>query len=459
MNQKVSGNGILKENKKNWIEIPVFAALVAIASAVTFWLFYRQCVESMLGTGLYHSDMKAYILEMQGLDSGYSFPYPVLFKLAATIHLVTASFTGGAELAMALATMLLNSGAMIALKVMMDKHVGAKLQEAKLQGAKLQGAKLQEAMPQETMLGNPWLPGILTGTAAVSLFFVSMVYPPTGIYLPGIKYKYLGVFTPNPFHNATYMAARPFAILAFFKYGELLPVYEQPNAVREHKRDYILFAIYLLLATMTKPSFTIVLVGAAGILMLWRMFRSRFRNFVPTVWLGVCFIPTFMDLLYQFRGVFVPQEGQEGGIGFTFGHVWAQYCGNLPLAIGLAIGFPILVLLLNYKELHKDSIYRFSWQVYVMSFLMAFFLYEKGFREMDFNFAWGYMYGIFFAFIGAMLVLLRATAEAVETAKTASKVQIRRNYGVIGIQWLAYLWHLVCGLYYFWGFLQGAMYY
>ena len=62
--------------------------------------------------------------------------------------------------------------------------------------------------------------------------------------------------------NATYMAARPFAILAFFKYGELLPVYEQKNAVREHKRDYILFAIYLL-ATMTKQ-FTIVLVGTQG---------------------------------------------------------------------------------------------------------------------------------------------------------------------------------------------------
>ena len=419
----------MKENKKNWIEIPVFATLVAIASAVTFWLFYRQCVESMLGSGLYHSDMKAYILEMQGLDSGYSFPYPVLFKLAAAIHLVTGSFTDGAELAMALATMLLNSGAMIALKVMLDKHVGV---------------ELQKAMPDKR-----WLPGILTGTVAVSLFFVSMVYPPTGIYLPGIKYKYLGVFTPNPFHNATYMAARPFAILAFFKYGELLPVYEQPNAVREHKRDYILFAIYLLLATMTKPSFTIVLVGAAGILMLWRMFCSRFRNFVPTVWLGVCFIPTFIDLLYQFRGVFVPQEGQEGGIGFTLGHVWLQYCSNLPLAIGLAVGFPILVLLLNYKELRRDSIYRFSWQIYGMSFLMAFFLYEKGFREMDFNFSWGYMYGIFFAFVGALLVLLRATANA----------DTRKKKTAVTVQWLAYLWHLVCGLYYFWGFLQGAMYY
>ena len=103
-----------------------------------------------------------------------------------------------------------------------------------------------------------------------------------------------------------------------------------------------------------------------------------------------------------------------------------------------------------------------------MSFLMAFCLYEKGFREMDFNFSWGYMYGIFFVFVGALLVLLRATARAcektteIQTVSSATPI-IRRQlcgiWGGIGIQWLAYLWHLVCGLYYFWGFLQGAMYY
>ena len=230
MRQKTAENSTGKRNNvENFIEIVVFAVLVGIASAVTLWLFYRQCVESMLGTGLYHSDMKAYILEMQGLDSGYSFPYPILFKLAAVIHLVTGSLPTGTELAMALATMLLNSVAMIALKIMLDRHVGA---------------ELRKAMP-----GKAWLPGVLTGTVAVSLFFVSMVYPPTGIYLPGIKYKYLGVFTANPFHNATYMAARPFAILAFFKYAELMPLYEQDNAHKEYGRDYILFSVYLLLAT------------------------------------------------------------------------------------------------------------------------------------------------------------------------------------------------------------------
>ena len=457
MKQNTGSNRISETPHKNFIDIAVFGFLVVIASVVTFRLFYRQCVESLLGTGLYHSDMKAYILEMQGLDSGYSFPYPILFKLAAAIHLVTSSLDTGAELAMALATMLLNSAAMIALKVMLDKHVGPDLRRAMAAGsAKLSGGRN----------GKEWIPGVITGIVAVSLFFVSMVYPPTGIYLPGIKYKYLGVFTPNPFHNATYMAARPFAMLAFFKYGELLPLYEQENAWKEHGRDYLLFSVYLLLATMAKASFTIVLVGAAGILMLWRMFRSKFRNFLPTIRLGICFIPTFVDLLYQFRGVFVPQEGQEGGIGFTFGHVWMQYCSNIPLAIGLAAGFPILVLLLNYKELRRDSIYRFSWQIYVMSFLMAFCLYEKGFREMDFNFSWGYMYGIFFAFVGALLVLLRATARACEKAaelQAGSNPETRskccRIRVVIGIQWLAYLWHLICGLYYFYGFLKGAMYY
>lgn len=148
--------------------------------------------------------------------------------------------------------------------------------------------------------------------------------------------------------------------------------------------------------------------------------------------------------------MFVPQEGQEGGIGFTLGHVWLQYCGNLPLAIGLAVGFPILVLLLNYKELCRDSIYRFSWQIYGMSFLMAFCLYEKGFREMDFNFSWGYMYGIFFAFDGSTV--------GIAAAYRKGRIR-RRKRDWLRIQWLAYLWHLVCGLYYFWGFLQGAMYY
>ena len=405
-----------KEREHNWSNPLIFCILLAAASAVTFILFYRQTTAA---SGVYQSDMKAYILEMQGLDSGYSFPYPVFFRISAFLNLFM-----GPETAVALATMMLNSLGMVIVKLILDH---------------LLLSDLQAAFPRQK-----WMAGSFLGLAAVSLFFISMLFPPTGIYLPGIKYTYLGVFTANPFHNATYMAARPFAVLAFFWYVRLLDTYEK--GWKGQKRDYVLFSLFLLLATMTKPSFTIVLVGAAGLIMAWRLIRDRFRSFVPAVQLGLCFVPTFIDLLYQYRGVFVPTEGEEGGVGFTLGGVWRLYCDNIPLAICLAVGFPLLVLALNYRQLKKSTLFRFSWQVYIMSFIMAFFLYEKGFRDQDFNFSWGYMYGIFFCFAGALVVLIKATVS-------------KKRPVLLAAQWAAYLWHLVCGLYYFWGIFQGNMYY
>lgn len=388
-------------------------------AAVTFTLFYRQCAESMIGSGLYHSDMKAYILEMQGLDSGYSFPYPILFKLSAFFDLFVSP-----EMAVALATTVLNTLAVVVLKFLLNALAYQPLTD-----------RLQ---------GKGWLAGTIISVVAIGVFFVSMVITaPFGVYLPGIRYNYLGVFTANPFHNATYMAARPFAILAFWWYVKLLDSYEKQE---NDWKDYVLFSTFLLLATMAKPSFTIVLVATAGLIMVYRMIRSKFQNFKPTILLGLTFIPTFIDLLYQFNGVFVPKEGVEGGIGFCFGDIWSLYCDNIPLAVGLAVGFPIVVLILNGKELKTNTLYRFSWQMYLCSFAMAFLLYEKGFRAPDFNFSWGYMYGIFFAFVGALAVLLKATAK-------------KKNPWLLTLQWAAFGLHLLCGLYYFYGIFQGRMYY
>ena len=404
-----------KEKQEKYVDVMVFGVLLLVVSAITFTLFYRQTLGSP-ETG-YHSDMKAYILEMQGLDSGYSFPYPVFFKFSALLHLFV-----GPAMAVALATMLLNSMAIVVLKCYFNRLMAEPMTQA--------------------VGGRKWLADSLISLLAISLFFISMLYPPSRIELPGILHKYLGVFTANPFHNATYMAARPFAILSFFQFAKLLDQYEEGAPAK----DYIWFSLFLLLVTMTKPSFTIVLVGAAGLIMVYRMIRSKFKNFLPTILLGLCFIPTFLDLLYQYKGVFVPEEGAEGGIGFGFGTVWAHYCHNIPLAICLAVGFPLLVLVLHIKELKSDTLFRFSWQIYLMSFAMAFLLYEKGFRMVDFNFSWGYMYGIFFAFVGALPVLVRDTAQ-------------KKKPLLLALQWLAFLAHLICGLYYFYHIFLGQSYY
>ena len=257
-----------KGRKDRFIDVVFFGILLLAVSAVTLFLFNRQTHGR---PGYYHSDMKAYVLNMQGLDSGYSFPYPVFFKVGALINLFTEP-----KLAIAIATMLLNSLAIVILKLCFNKMLLCDLEKLFSDSKK-------------------WIAGVIISMIAVSLFFASMLFTPPGIYLPGILYKYLGVFTPNPFHNATYLAARPFAILSFFWFSMLLGRYENgcsyqmgklQNAFfgkkKEDKVDimeYVLFALALLAATMTKPSYTLIHVACAGIIMVYRfLYNLFFKN-------------------------------------------------------------------------------------------------------------------------------------------------------------------------------------
>ena len=134
-----------KINKR--IDVAVFAVLLLAASIITFQLFYHQTTGS---EALYHSDMKAYILEMQGLDSGYSFPYPVFFKLSAFFDIFAAP-----EMAVAIATLVLNSGAMIIMKWALNHYALVQL--------------------ENTFVKNKWMAGVLISLVSISLFFISML--------------------------------------------------------------------------------------------------------------------------------------------------------------------------------------------------------------------------------------------------------------------------------------------
>ena len=76
-----------------------------------------------------------------------------------------------------------------------------------------------------------------------------------------------------------------------------------------------------------------------------------------------------------------------------------------------------------------------------------FFLYEKGFRLPDMNFSWGYMHGIFFVFVASVILLIRRT------------VRRTGNRWLTAVQWMAFGWHLTCGIYYFYGIFRGNLYY
>ena len=144
------------EKRNRIIDWSLFAVLLLSVSAVTLWLFYRQTTGS---PERYHSDMKAYILEMQGLDSGYSFPYPVFFKFAAFFNLFVSP-----EMAVAVATMILNSLSIFITKLSFHYPAPSGMKEGLMQR-------------------------VLLSILAVSLFFISMLYPPSDIHLQGIRFR------------------------------------------------------------------------------------------------------------------------------------------------------------------------------------------------------------------------------------------------------------------------------
>ena len=385
----------------------VFAVCLAAYTALMYRLFYLQALHCGI-RDIYISDIKAYLQTILGLESGYDFPYPVYFAFGKFFLLFTNVAVAGA-----LAAALLNSLGVAILFYYMRKFL----------------REYAEGTVREKYVGFSAL------FLSFSMFFVSMLYLPGGLYLPGMGHKYLGVFTPNPYHNITYMATRPFATLAFFLYVRILDYYEERTDIKE----FFLFGASLLLTTMTKPSYTIVLVSAAGLLMVYRLFRGKWKNFKRSFYLGLAFVPTFIDLLYQFGGVFGKnsQAGEEGGIGFGFASVWKMYSGNIPFSVVLALGFPLLVLLFHRKEIKKNTLYRFSWGQLAVSAGEFFLLYEKGYRFADANFSWGYMHGIFFVFVSSLLVLAEDT------------IKKRGEKYSLCLQWLAYGAHLICGAAYF----------
>ena len=393
-----------KNNKIKYFEI----FLIVLITSLSFAVFLAQSRNELI-TNNASSDMLAYMKNIMGIESGYSFPYPIMFWLGKLFYIVLPI-----EYAMALTVTCFYSLTVVAILFIARRLL-----------------KISQLRVCEILI-----------CASVMIYAMLFVHNHP---FPGIPFRYVGVFSPNPIHNATYIAARAFTIIAFFFFAELLDEY----MTKIDKKKWIVFSIALLLATMTKPSFTIIFCAAAGLIMLFRLIWSKGKILKPTVYLGLAFIPTFLHLIYQYSGVFsgTNAKGEETGIGIGFLVVWGELVNNIPLAIILPIASPIVILLFHIKDIKNITWYRLSWQVYLVGLISFMLLYEKGFRMFHMNFSWGYMAGMFTLVLASLMVLL------IESKK------VQRLNWKLAMQWGIYILHVACGIVYYITMLFGGNYY
>ena len=254
---------------------------------------------------------------------------------------------------------------------------------------------------------------------------------------------YYGTFTGNPWHNATYIATKPFAVVAFFSFTELLDQYEKKINIK----TAVVFSLSLLLSAIAKPTFNLVLITAAGIVMLFRFIRAKCNNFKQLLALGVCFFPTFVAMLIQFADMFVSKSAEDvQGIRFAWFEVWKGQNPHVVEAVFYANVFALVCLIFFRKDIIKDCRYRFAVLFFIVSFLEAGLLCEKGVRFPDFNFSWGYMHGIFFFELISALRLLEAS------------LRKRFKWYWIVLLWAIFFSQVVAGVLYFKGLYWGYDY-
>lgn len=383
----------------------LFTALYCL---LTYILFYRQCIVYL---GMYNSDMLSYIATINGEATEYSFPYPFMFKTSEFLSNFCPT-----EIALSVVVTILNGLSLWLLFHYLKPFV-------------------RNIFPERRNLFKD----IMTGLLALSLLFVSMLFIPTNptIFGHAFNRRCVGVFSPNPYWNATFLATRPFTIINFFSACKMLDTYESDAKLK----DYLIFAVSLLLTTLTKPSYTLVAVVLFIFIFLFRLVKSKFKNFKKTVLFGLAFLPAGIDCIYQYMGVFTGTNtyGEETGIGIEFGKAWYTATDSIFFSIILGGAFALFILLTNLRRLKDTTWFCYSWQLYLVGIGMFLFLYEKGFRLFHCNFAWGYVHAMFFVFMTGLILLIKNTKEA--------KTLMRKLTAAFG--WLLYSGHLLCGIKFF----------
>ncbi len=358
---------IIASNMYKKLEVIIWMVLLVASISVMFCLVYKQAVYPLQ----YNSDLEFYIDMVDNIDDA-TIAYPVMFYLAYALKCLL----GNTQIAMAIAVTFFNFMALIITKSVLNKQSGE---------------------------------GILSSIGTVLLFFSSMIF--NHRFIPfGIPHYYVGVGTPNPWHNATYVAARPFVILSFLLGAYTLDHYEN-DFTKGNKftwsihKYYIGFAITMLLCTLTKPAYNLPHMGVVFLVAVYRCLKNRFKTFRQSLWLAITYIPTIIVLLWQYLLTFTNNifSNYEQGIAFKLGGAWTMYSDNIPLAIILATLFPFIILIIHRKQLIDSEQFRFAWQIFIVGLLINLCLIEIGPRAKDGNFGWGHLYGLFLVFFVSIL--------------------------------------------------------
>ncbi len=252
------------------------------------------------------------------------------------------------------------------------------------------------------------------------------IYMP--IHMPQLHVSpYIGVFCFNLYHNSTYQAMKPFAVLSIIIFIKLFnKYYDKTISILE----WISFASCLFITTWFKPSFMFGFAPCMLVIMIMDFIKRKGKNILNYIVFGTTTFPSLLLMLWQQKQLF----DQQNGIEFGFLKVWMLHTKNPLIGLILSISFPLVVLIFSYKDLLVDKIYQFGWFFAVVNISIFAFLCESGGRFEHGNLGWGAQFAVGILFITSMYKFLHKI-------KNISKFKVGITSAILGM-------HVLCGVNY-----------
>lgn len=267
---------------------------------------------------------------------------------------------------------------------------------------------------------------VIVTLCGVALMFVAAIWVP--FYNREI---YFGQGSPTIWHNPTYLAVKPFALLS------CLLLFRMVQDRRADVRRCVLYAIITLLCLFLKPSYFQVQAPAVFIYLVIDFILNRDFKFARNI--ALTFIPAIAYMLIQFWIMFYSSTGGGNGICFGFFTMYRSTNPSLLISILLLLAFPIYSGIVLWKDLMtKKSPYLFLIIMVVIGFCEYSFLLENGPRMYHGNFSWGYMLSVFLYWAFALPLFLK---------KSFVDRSLPRVLVAIGL--LLILWHFASGVIYY----------
>ena len=267
---------------------------------------------------------------------------------------------------------------------------------------------------------------ILTVISCVSLLFVGPLDASKVL-----ENYYLGGYTGNIWHNPTYLAVKPVALMTFLFYSHILTVHIAK------KKEYIIASLFLVASAFFKPNFYQCFVPGLVVycIIYWLLNRTK-EVFLECLRIAGTCVPIGVVAVIQFVTSLSGEGGK--GIGISYLYVWKHFTPNWKLALIVSIAFPLLVYIIQAVKLRWNVQMFLSLCMLGSAIIQYMFFYIPA-GPFAGDFSWGFGLSIFICFMVAMERLFFTPVEG--TFSIAGKILC---YGI-------YFMHLYFGILYFSG--------